>query len=74
MKEVLKVGQTVNVRVASIEPERRRIGLSLLTERGDRLTDDVADDATIREYAKGGRDTDAEPTLGDLLRRALEGK
>ena len=74
VKEVLKVGQTVNVRVASIEPERRRIGLSLLTERGDRLTDDVADDATIREYAKGGRDTDAEPTLGDLLRRALEGK
>ncbi|MGE0191370.1 MAG: 30S ribosomal protein S1 [Planctomycetota bacterium] len=74
VKEVLKIGQTVTVRVASIEPERRRIGLSLLTERGDRLTDDVADDATIRQYAKGGRDGDAEPTLGDLLRRALEGK
>lgn len=72
-KEIVKVGQTLTVRVAELDPERRRIGLSLLTDRGDRLTDDVADDATIREVLSGGDDA-GEPTLGDLLKRALEGK
>jgi small subunit ribosomal protein S1 len=74
-KEVVKIGQVLQVRVASVEPERRRIGLSLLTDRGDRLTDDVADDETIRQYARGkSAEAAAEPTLGDLLRKALEGK
>jgi transcriptional accessory protein Tex/SPT6 len=67
----VKIGDRITVRVAGIDPERRRIALSLLTERGDRLTDDVADDATIREVLRGREAT--EPTLGDLLRRALEG-
>ena len=71
-KEVVKIGQTATVRVVAVEPERRRIGLSLLSDRGDRLTDDVADDATIEQYARGSGEAD-EPTLGDLLRRALEG-
>ena len=58
--------------MAEIDAERRRIGLSLLTERGDRLTDDVADDATIRAVLEKTRDTGGEPTLGDLLKKALE--
>jgi small subunit ribosomal protein S1 len=69
-REIVHAGQTIGVRVVDIEPERRRISLSLLTERGDRLTDDVADDDTIREVLERTRD-EAEPTLGDLLKRAL---
>ena len=71
-RAVVKIGQEVNIRVASAEPERRRTGLSFLTERGDRLTDDVADDATIRDVLE--RTSAPEPTLGDLLKRALEGR
>ncbi len=70
-REVLKIGQKIAVRIAGYEPERRRIGLSLLTERGDRLTDDVADDATIRAVLQ--QDRPEEPTLGDILKRALGG-
>lgn len=71
-KDIVKVGEELSVRVHDIDPERRRIGLSLLTERGDRLTDDVADDATIQDVLN--RDRPAEPTLGDLLKKALEGE
>jgi small subunit ribosomal protein S1 len=71
-RDVVRLGQELKIRVAEIDPERRRIGLSLLTDRGDRLTDDVADDATIQEVMH--RDRPAEPTLGDLLKKALEGK
>lgn len=70
-REVVKIGEELSVRVVAVEPERRRIGLSLLTERGDRLTDDVADDDTIRRLT--GASDEAEPTLGDLLKKALEG-
>lgn len=72
-KEVLREGQTVTVRVAQLDPAQRRIGLSLLTERGDRLTDDIADSATIRAVQAKARAEAPEPTLGDLLKRALEG-
>jgi small subunit ribosomal protein S1 len=71
-KDVVRVGQKLSVRVAEVDPERRRVGLSLLTERGDRLTDDVADDATIRAVLEKTRDTGGEPTLGDLLKKAME--
>lgn len=70
-REVVHVGQTLQWRVANIEHERRRIGLSLLSERGHRLTDDVADDATIKEVLE--KTQESEPTLGDILKRALEG-
>lgn len=71
-KEILHAGQKVTVRVAQIDPAQRRIGLSLLTERGDRLTDDVADSATIRDVLSKSRAATPEPTLGDLLKRALD--
>ncbi|MFV1959020.1 MAG: 30S ribosomal protein S1 [Planctomycetota bacterium] len=73
-REIVRPGDEVTVRIASIEPERRRIALSLLTERGDRLTDDVADDATIREVMERSQEEAAEPTLGDLLRKAMREK
>jgi ribosomal protein S1 len=71
-REVVKVGETVTVRIVTVEPERRRIALSLLTEHGDRLTDDVADDGTIREVLGRTGERTSEPTLGDILRKALE--
>ena len=73
-REVVKVGEELSVRVVNVEPERRRVGLSLLTERGDRLTDDVADDETIRRLTGTSDDSGGEPTLGDLLKKALEDK
>ena len=73
-KEVVSIGQTLSVRVANIEPDRRRIGLSLLSERGDLLTADVADDATIRSVLTGNEAEEGETQLGALLRKALEGK
>ncbi|MHC5011454.1 MAG: 30S ribosomal protein S1 [Planctomycetota bacterium] len=72
-RDVVRPGDVVTVRVVNVDPERRRIGLSLLTERGDRLTDDVADDETIRDVLQSGRKDEPEPTLGDLLKKALEG-
>ena len=72
-REVVRQGQEVSVRIVNVEPERRRIGLSFLTERGDRLTDDVADDATIRSHLGRQEDAAPEPTLGDLLKKAMEG-
>jgi ribosomal protein S1 len=71
-KEVVKEGQAVTVRIVNVDPAQRRIGLSLLTERGDRITDDVADDQTILEVTRKSRVE--EPTLGDLLKKALEGR
>ncbi len=68
-RDVVRPGDEVTVRIAETDPERRRISLSLLTERGDRLTDDVADDATIRQVMD--KTHDPEPTLGDLLKKAL---
>ncbi len=74
-RQACRVGQEVKARVVSIEPERRRLGLSLLDERGDRLDEDSADDETVRRILRqGGRDPTPEPTLGDLLKRALEGR
>ncbi len=72
-KEIVKEGQALAVRIVSVDAAQRRIGLSLMTERGDRITDDVADDATIREVVERTRQV-VEPTLGDLLRKALEAK
>ena len=71
-KDVLRLGQETKFRVAEVDTERRRIGLSLLSDRGDLLTDDVADEDTIRAVLEKGRP--AEPTLGDILKKALEGK
>lgn len=73
-RDVVHAGQKLTLRVVDVDVERRRIGLSLLTARGDRLTDDVADDATIREVLERTRESVAQPTLGDLLRKALGGR
>lgn len=75
-KDVVRLGQDISVRVHEIDTERKRIGLSLLTERGDLLTADVADDGTIRDILNRSSADDSElnPTLGDLLKKALEGK
>lgn len=70
-KDVVRIGAELAVRIHEVDFERKRIGLSLLTDRGDRLTDDVADDDTIRAVLE--QDRPSEPTLGDLLKKALEG-
>lgn len=73
-KEVLHEGDKVVVRVVQVDAAQRRIALSLLTEHGDRLTDDIADSATIKDALAKARAATPEPTLGDLLKKALQGK
>jgi small subunit ribosomal protein S1 len=71
-REALHAGQKVTVRVVQVDAVQRRIGLSLLTETGDRLTDDVADRATIRDVLARSKEAAPAPTLGDLLKKAME--
>lgn len=71
-REALRVGQKATVRVVSTDPGQRRIALSLLGDSGDRLGDDVADRATVREVLARTRAAQPQPTLGDLLKKALD--
>ena len=74
MADALKVGQEFQVRVLSIDEERKRLSLSRLSSKGaligsddDNEEDDVPDPAYQEPPAQRGTN------LGDVLRRALEG-
>ncbi|MFM8979438.1 MAG: 30S ribosomal protein S1 [Planctomycetia bacterium] len=71
-RDAVHVGQKVTVRVVSVDAGQRRIALSLLGDGGERLGDDVADRATVREVLERTRAAQRQPTLGDLLKKALE--
>ena len=77
--DVVKEGQELLVRVAQIDPSRRRVGLSrlnnageLLGSEGDNEEDDAAESAKIEEYK--APPAQRGTNLGDVLRRALEGR
>ncbi len=67
-EEVLKVGAQVRVTVLSIDPEKKRIGLSLDQERQD--VDDNKPNVAV-EY---GKPKQSFGTLGDLLKESLDRK
>lgn len=74
VRAVVAEGQEVNVRVASIEPDRRRIGLSMRAASGRAIGDaSEVDEETLRRYTKRPDTGPSGSSLGDLLRAAMEG-
>ncbi|MEQ8764010.1 MAG: S1 RNA-binding domain-containing protein [Planctomycetota bacterium] len=69
---VVQSGQEVTVRVLSIDPDKRRISLTMRTDAGEQAAaSDEADRDTVREYKNPSRGK-ASQSLGDLLRRAMD--
>jgi transcriptional accessory protein Tex/SPT6 len=70
---VLKVGQTVQVRVVSVEPARQRIALSRLDARGAVLgSDDSVDGGVIDDALRQNTPKPLATNLGSLFKRALQ--
>ena len=67
-QEVLSPGETVEASVVSVDPEKRRIGLSLAAER---LAEAEAPAKTAADY---GKPPEGLGTFGDLLRETLRKK
>jgi small subunit ribosomal protein S1 len=68
-QEVLRVGDRVQVKVLSVEPEKRRIGLSLNLEQPTEQTEAADSTPPVAAYAKPKQ---GFGTLGDLLKQSLE--
>lgn len=75
-QDVLKVGQSLSVRILSVDAARQRISLSCLDARGavigsdDSVDSAVIDEALARTQQGGPRGTN----LGSLFKRALDKK
>lgn len=75
-QDVLKVGQTLSVRILSVDAARQRLSLSCLDARGavigsdDSVDSAVIDEALARTQQGGPRGTN----LGSLFKRALDKK
>ena len=67
-QEVLSVGDRVLVKVLSIDPEKRRIGLSLKTEEAGPAVEEVDATPPVEAYAKPKQ---GYGTLGDILKESL---
>lgn len=75
VRSIVTEGQTVDVRIANIDRDQRRIGLSRLTLRGNILGDDSeVDDDTIAKYTTSDSADHSGSSLGDLLKAAMEKK
>jgi len=71
--DLLKVGETVSVRIVAIEPAKRRLSLSRLDPRGAVLGSEEAVDAAVIDEALGKAPArPALTNLGSLFRKALE--
>lgn len=75
-QEVVKVAESVDVRVLSIDKAQRRISLSRLDSRGARLgSEDAADAGAIDELLRQGANRPQVGTnLGKLFQNALKAK
>jgi transcriptional accessory protein Tex/SPT6 len=72
VRDVVKEGETVSVRVISIDPAARRISLSRLDPHGAVIgSEDAADTSAVREVLDSGQSTPKGTNLGDLFRKAL---
>jgi ribosomal protein S1 len=73
VRDVVKEGETVSVRVLSIDPAARRISLSRLDPHGAVIgSEDAADTSAVREVLDSGQSTPKGTNLGDLFRKALD--
>jgi small subunit ribosomal protein S1 len=68
-QEVLKVGDRVQVKVLSIDPEKRRIGLSLKIEEPGQTPEAADTTPPVEAYAKPKQ---GFGTLGDLLKESIK--
>ncbi|MGD8589042.1 MAG: 30S ribosomal protein S1 [Chromatiales bacterium] len=68
-QEVLKVGDRVQVKVLSIDPEKRRIGLSLKIEEPGQTPEAADTTPPVEAYAKPKQ---GFGTLGDLLKESMK--
>jgi small subunit ribosomal protein S1 len=74
-QEVLSTGQTVMVTVLKVEPERKRLGLSLAADAGA-IEDEPSSERAGRGGGRRGRHDAPAPddhfgTLGDLLKEQM---
>jgi small subunit ribosomal protein S1 len=68
-QEVLNLGDRVQVKVLSVDPEKRRIGLSLKTEQAGQVTEEADNTPPVEAYAKPKQ---GFGTLGDILKESLK--
>jgi small subunit ribosomal protein S1 len=68
-REVVEVGQEVEVTIVGVEAERRRISLSLTAQSAADAADEAADFAAVKAGAERGLGT-----LGDILKKRLAPK
>jgi small subunit ribosomal protein S1 len=73
LADAIRPGQTLAVRVASMDVERERLSLSLLHESGERIRpEEAAGLKELRERRLAGGLRAAATNLGQLLERALK--
>lgn len=73
VRDVVKEGEIVSVRVLSIDPAARRISLSRLDPQGAVIgSEDAADTSAVREVLDSGQSMPKGTNLGDLFRKALD--
>ncbi|MBI5364366.1 MAG: S1 RNA-binding domain-containing protein [Planctomycetes bacterium] len=71
--DLFKVGDTVQVRVLAVEPERQRISLSRLDARGAMLGSEDSVDGTVIDQALRQNSGEALKTnLGNLFKKAMK--
>jgi small subunit ribosomal protein S1 len=70
--DYVKVGETITVRIVSIEPSKRRMSLSRLDPRGAVLGSEEAVDASVIDEAlQKNTSVPAKTNLGNLFKKAL---
>ena len=68
-QEVLSVGERVEAKVLSVDPDKRRIGLSLILEEAGKPAEEVDTTPPVEAYAKPKQ---GFGTLGDILKESLK--
>ncbi len=72
--DLVKVGETIAVRVVAIEPSKRRLSLSRLDPRGAVLGSEEAVEASVIDEAlQKNTSVPAKTNLGNLFKKALGG-
>lgn len=75
VSDVVKPGQKIPVRVLSIDPERERMSLSRLDQRGAILgSDEAVDAAEIDQMLRANQEPTRGTNLGNLFKKAFEGR
>jgi small subunit ribosomal protein S1 len=74
-QDAVKPGESVSVRVVSVDPRQKRIALSRLDERGAVLgSEDSVEGSVIEEVIQKTSQGEVKTNLGSLFRRALGDK